>query len=122
MIQDLYNQDTSILTARQGLRDQIQGPRTGDFVSMKDGTLRRFTHDWGDAIQVISTLTGCQGFYLHHTGHLDYSGGLDAAILETRPRPTGKMKPGGAWLFHHDAHRAHNGIDVTLPCRVFEEF
>ena len=121
MTQDLDSQDAAILAARQTLRDKIQGPRIGDFVSMKDGTLRRFTYDWGDAIQVTSTLPGSQRFYLHHDGRLDYSGGLDQAIPKTRLKPTGKTQPGSAWFFHHDHHRAHNGVDVTLPCRVYEE-
>jgi hypothetical protein len=121
MTQPLDAQDAAILAARQTLRNKIQGPRIGDFVCMKDRTLRRFTYDWGDAIQVTSTLPGSQRFYLHTNGQLDYSGGLDQAIPKIRLKPADKTQPGSAWFFRHDQHGAHNGIDVTLPCRVFEE-
>ena len=121
MTRTLDIQDSAILAARQALRDQFEGPRVGDFINMKDGTLRRFTHDWGTAIQVTSTLPGSQRFYLHHNGCLDYSGGLDPAIPKSRLKPIGTTQPGSVWFFHHDQARAHNGVDVTLPCRVFEE-
>jgi hypothetical protein len=33
---------------------------------------------------------------------------------------TDERLPGRFWFFHHDHWTAHNGVDVEIPCRVYE--
>lgn len=113
-------------TADQAIKDRnlklwntIPGPRVGDFLEYDDGTLRRFTHDWGDSIQITSiSEPGGGSFYLAF-GYCSYSGGLDPGIHKSRLRDTGVSKEGRVWFFHHDHARGHNGVSTSIPCRVY---
>ena len=91
------------------------GPRVGDFVIMPDGTVERFSHDWGEDIQTCFH----GSFYFGH-GYADMSGGLNAAIPKSKITDTGEMKPGYFWFFHHDYHTAHHGVGLEADCRVYK--
>lgn len=107
--------DKEILERREALFNARSGPRVGDFVRFPDGTVDRFSHDWGETIQT----TKGGSFYLGN-GYMSFSGGLDPAIDKADLRPTYEMRGGSCWFFHHNYHAAHNGVDVTIPCRVYE--
>jgi hypothetical protein len=119
----LDERNAEILNNRIAALDQINGPRVGDFVLMLDGTLRRFTHDWGEDIQ--TTLFGqedwqrCQSFYLGE-GYVNYSGGLDSAIRKDHLHLTGTKK-GNFWFFKDDIWGAGRGISVSAPCRIYHQ-
>ena len=113
----LDERDTEILAERTARFNARPGPRVGDFVIMPSGDMSRFTHDWGKDIQT----GGMDGrFYFDRSGALDYSGGLDPAIPKSKLRQRDDFRDGSAWFFHHDMRRAHNGVDVTVRCRVYE--
>lgn len=90
------------------------GPRVGDFVQMPDGKARRFSHDWGDSIQVSEG----GSFYLDE-GAVSFSGGLEPSIPKSLLWDTLAPKNGDFWFFHHNHARAHNGVYFRAPCRQF---
>lgn len=99
----------------------VAGARVGDFVKMPDGTLRRFTHDWGDSIQTTGAGQFAEDVSFYFAGgYMSFSGSLDSAISKDALRDTGEVKDGRAWFFHHGEVRAHNGVQVRVPCRVYE--
>ncbi|UJX45742.1 hypothetical protein [Xanthobacter sp. YC-JY1] len=107
--------DAELLALRIAARDAIPGPRIGDYLVFPDGHMERFSYDWGDDIQTSPGGT----FYLDRSGLASFSGGLNEAVLKARMLDTGAALPGSFWFFHHDWRTAHNGVDVTAPCRVF---
>jgi len=109
--------DSVILKARVAKWVARKGPRVGDFVDMLDGRRMRFSHDWGDSIQ---TSEG-GSFYFDAYGVCDFSGGLEPAKPRERFVDTGEQAEGYVWFFHHDDHRAHNGIGAWIPCRIYRE-
>ncbi|WP_409562190.1 hypothetical protein RLW55_01310 [Hyphomicrobium sp. B1] len=117
---DLDDRDEDILFERVTRRAHIKGPRVGDFCIMKTGETRRFTHDWGDALQV-TVRDQAGSFYFASTGNLDYSGSLDPAIRKTNLEECEGLREGAVWFFHHNEHRAHNGVAAMIPCRVYRE-
>lgn len=117
---ELDDRDEDILFDRVTRRSHIKGPRVGDFCILKNGEVRRFTHDWGDSIQ-ISVKDQAGSFYFDASGHLDYSGGLEPAMPKASFRQRPEMREGACWFFHHNERRAHNGVTAMIPCRVYEE-
>ena len=111
--------DRAIRDARIAMWSGRTGPRVGDFVVMSEGDVRRFTHDWGDDIQVTSGIGGDGSFYFTRDGFMDYSGGLHPPILKTKLVDLNQTRMGHAWFFHHDERRAHNGVTCSVPCRVY---
>lgn len=115
--------DAEILNERIAAWQQRSGPRVGDFVQMPDNTMRRFTHDWGDDIQTtVGAQHPCNGdasFYFG-AGFMSFSGSLDRAINKVALREIGHDRLGRCWFFHHDFPQAHSGVDVQVPCRVYE--
>lgn len=102
------------------LRDQVEGPRVGDFIGMEDGSLRRFTHDWREAgLQVTSK--GMVGSFYLGKGYLDYSGGLDPIIPLAHIQEVSGKKDGACWFFDHDIKGAGRGVDTIIPCRMYKE-
>lgn len=116
---ELDERDREILAIRQAIWDRVEGARVGDWCRMPDTSMRRFTHNWGDDLQTNSPNYGFGSFYFGK-GYMDYSGGLDPAIPRARLHDTGETLPGSAWFFHHNEHRANNGVYFDIPCRVFE--
>ncbi len=110
----------SIRRTRTLLRDQVEGPRIGDFIGMEDGTLRRFTHDWDEAgLQVTSK--GMAGSFYLGKGYLEYSGGLDPIVPLAHIQEVSGEKDGACWFFDHDIKGAGRGVDTHIPCRIFKE-
>lgn len=109
--------DGTILAARSTTWATIPGPRVGDWCIMEDGEYRRFTHDWGNALQV--TCKGQAGSFYFGNGGVSYSGGLDPGISKRRLEFTGNLKPAPFWFFHHDYSRAHNGVHFETFARVY---
>ena len=114
---DLDTRNFEILCDRAAAYTGRPGPQVGDFVKMLDGTVRRFTHDWGDDIQ-----TTCAGsdsdFYLSVSG-ASFSGSHDDPLLKANLRDTGKTRSGEFWFFKNNCRRAHNGVNVMIMCRIW---
>ena len=107
--------DVAIIERRMAELDKQAGPRVGDFVWFADGTRRRIAHDWGDEVQ---TSTG-GSFYLGD-GYVSFSGSLFPCVAKaTLGMKLGGHECGSCWIFHHDSHCAHNGVDAMVPFRVF---
>lgn len=99
--------------------NKIDGPRVGDYLLLKDGSLRRLTQKWHDGFQ--TTTEDCEGsFYLGLCG-ASYSGSLDPTINLKEIELTDKNKLGKFWVFKNDEHKAHNGFDFKIKCRVFKQ-
>lgn len=114
----LDNKDAAMLASRVTYRELRAGPRVGDYCIMADGTVRRFTHDWGKDIQVTSE-QGDQSFYLDDFGSMSYSGGMSPGIAKATLALQYGLRAGSCWFFHHDRHVAHNGVQASIPCRVY---
>lgn len=125
-INELDTIDGEILAKRIAGFNRFKGPRVGDFVIMPDGQYRRFTHNHGKhGLQTTcgsdnadASRSGGASFYLGHFG-MDYSGGLDPCVKQENLVLTEEVRDGHAWFFHHDRARAHNGVEFTVPCRVY---
>ena len=107
--------DQAILSKRLAQRETVVTPCVGDFVRFSD-RLERISHDWGDTVQ---TSEG-GSFYLGEGGHASFSGGLNPSVPKEQLRKTEEILSGRFWFFHRDFWMAHNGVDVTAPCRVYE--
>ena len=112
--------DQSILEKRIAKRRNLVGPLVGDFVRLTNGDMRRFTHDWGDDIQITIAENCDSSFHLSNDGSSDFSGSLDSAILKIQIKSTDEFKDGSFWFFSHCEVKAHNGVHVMVPCRVYE--
>ena len=124
MKMELDNKDKEIYAQRVQAWDAVSGPRVGDYCKLIDGTLRRFTHNWGDSLQTtVSGSHPCYGdasFYFG-CGYMSFSGSLDSSIPVDQFADTRETKNGSAWFFHHNYAKAHNRISVTVPCKVFQQ-
>ena len=119
----LDNTDQELITERTALWDAKTGPRVGDYVRMLDGSLLRFTHDWGDSMQTtVGPSHPCNGdssFYLGN-GYCEFSGSLAPGIPADTIQETTETRPGSVWIFHHGEARAHNAVYATVSCRVYQ--
>lgn len=110
-----------ILAKKVEAREKIKTPRIGDFIFMLDGSLRRFTHDWRDSMQVTPPNT-CGSFFLGSSGGAEYSGSLDPAIDKNKIKeiPCQEMN-GRFWFFHRDIPAAHSDVYADIVCRVYRQ-
>lgn len=118
------SRDADILAGRIAEWNKIDGPRVGDYVRMLDGSLRRFTHDWGDEIQTTcGDQHPCRENQSFHfgNGYMSFSGSLDPSIPKTTLDQTSEVIEGPAWFFHHDFMQAHSGVYCKVPCRVYQQ-
>lgn len=113
------DRDARIVAERCAKWEQRDGPRVGDFCQLKDGSLRRFTHDHGDVIQTTVT-DQCGDFYLG-SNFMRYSGALDHALPKRIFERMPFARKGSCWIFHHDQPRAHNDVKTEVNCRVYME-
>lgn len=111
----LDERDQGILERKTLAWEAVSGPRVGDYVVFPDGSTNRFSHDWGDSMQ-----TSPGGSWYLGDGYASFSGALDPTISKDLLTDTGATKPGMFWFFSHDYARAHNGIGVSVLCRVYE--
>lgn len=116
----LDGRDEAIIAERMAKLDAKAGPRVGDFVRFADGTLRRISYHWRDDEGWDG---GCQtsdagSYYLGNYG-VSMSGGLFPCVPTESLTLTDEQRDGAVWIFHHDVHRAHNGVHASVPFRVY---
>jgi hypothetical protein len=111
-----------LLERRRALRLAKTAPQVGDYVLFPEpGGQReeRIAHDWGPEIGFQTTRETSGSFYLGD-GYASFSGGLEPGIVPGASlADTGGTREGGFWFFSGDYRRAHNGVDVLAPCRVY---
>lgn len=112
--------DLAILAKRLAHWNALQGPRVGDWVVMRDGSMRRFTHDWGEDIQTTDPKFGLGSFYLGD-GYMSYSGSLDSALAKHSFQDLGETKTADCWFFHHDFWGADRGVHFQVFCKVYRQ-
>jgi flavin-dependent dehydrogenase len=116
--------DSEILARRAGLVASRIEPQSGDWVIFADGVERRVSHVWdwpadSDGPRVYSIQTSDGGSWYLGDGYASFSGGLHPGVSGDTFSDTGTTRPGGVWIFHHDYHTAHNGVDVEIDFRVW---
>ena len=114
--------DRGILADRTAAWQTHEGPRVGDYLTLTDGRLVRFTPDGGETLQTTSPTFGGGSFHLSRGGEMSYSGALDPGFEKSRLVDTQETRPGRCWFSSHDFSIAHNGVDVEVPCRVYRLF
>jgi hypothetical protein len=107
--------DEAIVARRMASIATLTTPRVGDFVRFSDGTERRISYLWPDGAQ---TSDG-GSFYLGNYGG-NFSGSLHPTVPLDSLMRTDEVRDGTVWIFHHDQHRAHNGVHFSVPFRVYE--
>jgi len=90
-------------------------PRVGDFVKLADGSVHRFSHDWGDSLQHSKG-----GSWYFGEGFMSFSGSLEPSIPIGKLKATDETRMGACWFFHGDWHRAHSAVYASVECRVYE--
>lgn len=103
------------------LLDAKPGVRVGDFVRFSCGTLRRVSYIWDwEGAEDPSVQTSCEGggYYLAF-GYVSFSGSLYRSVPRSSLTLTEEKRDGRVWFFHHDFAQAHNGVETTVPFRVF---
>ena len=115
--------DHGILSERQKARFSLRGFQVGDFIKRKDGLLARITHVWDDSLQTNTFSESGEGgsFHLLSNGKLSYSGALERGFPIKNLRESSERKSGACWIFHHDRHEAHNGVNCEVICKVYQE-
>jgi hypothetical protein len=129
-LQPLDDYNAGILSERQKNRFKLSGVQVGDFIERTDGKRARVTHVWeGDGIENPTAQTTAWSdtgeggsFYLSSSGHLSYSGGLEAGVPITHLKNIGNNlgAQGRCWFFKRDQHQVHNGIDAPIWCKLFK--
>jgi hypothetical protein len=109
----------AIVEKRLQRRANFSGPVAGDFVEMLDGSLERFSNDWGDSIQTTDGKFG-SSFYLLDNGYASFSGGLNPAIDKNRIINTLELIEGRFWIFKDDISGAHRGIYFFIPAKIWK--
>lgn len=112
--------DAEIARERVRAWNERPGARVGDWVTLRDGSWRRFTHDWGDGLQTTIKNNVDTSFYLGK-GYVSFSGSLDPTLPRADLVETSETKNGNFWFFHHDSVGAHRGVYFEAPCRVFAQ-
>ena len=112
----LDTKDQANLEKIVAVREQIPGPRVGDFVLFDSGQLERISHDWGDALQT----SPAGSIYLCQNGHGSFSGGMNPATPMVNMKITAATLPGEFWFFHHGIAGGGQGVYFQVPCRVYQ--
>jgi len=112
----LDNKDKEILEKCFTNRQNLKGPQVGDYI-LKGDKLHRFSHNWGES--GLQTSPG-GSFYLENSGYGDFSGGLDPTVPLDKIKETSTQKLGIFWFFHHGFPGQGCGVNVEIPCRVYE--
>lgn len=117
-----HERNTEILADLTAAFDAVPGPRVGDFIRTADGAYVRISfhrpaHACRDRAARVQTTRG--GRFFLGVGYMEFSGSLDPAIPVSRLQPTAEVRDGTCWFFSRGHVRAHNGVDVTIPCRVY---
>ena len=115
--------DEALRQARMAAMATLNGPQVGDFVEFPHGITRRISHLWdwdqgNDATMQIQTSTG-GSYHLLSIGMCSFSGGLYPSVPFAACTLTEETREGRVWFFHHDYATAHNGVECTVPFRVY---
>lgn len=95
-------------------------PRCGDYVVFADGITRRISYIWRDDDGKPEGVQTSEGGSWHFAcGYCSFSGTLHRSVKASTLTFTGEFRDGLVWFFHHDYAEAHNGVDTTVPCRVY---
>jgi hypothetical protein len=98
-------------------RESFTGkPTVGDFVIMPNGSTERCCHGHEFGMQTAER----GSYFVHSSGHGNFSGGLNSPQLWEYFQDTGETRLGKFWFFSHNHSGAGRGVDVFLPCRVFQ--
>lgn len=110
---DQVNQN--LVAQRIQAREQIVGPRLGDYLLFPTGELERLGTKMGKGYQT----TPSGSFFLWSDGDAQCSGSyhpiVDAATLEL----TSVRLRGAFWFFDHDEVGPDRGVTFKIPCQVF---
>jgi hypothetical protein len=116
--------DSEILRVRAAAFLARQQVKQGDFIRFANGTIRRVSHVWTDENNqpdgVQTTMKDTGGSFYLGDGYMSYSGGMWPSIPANTLTRAVELMDGRAWFFHHDYSQAHNGIDVNIPCPVWD--
>lgn len=93
----------------------------GEFVRLKDGSLRRIAHVWEKNLPSCHLQLAENGSIYLGNSYTDFSGGLDSG-LDLNLRHTGETLEGSCWLFDGDDARAHGGVYHKALFKVWDEF
>lgn len=110
--------DQAILGERVTARDQIEGPRIGDYVRFQNGEVERFSNDYGTDLQTSPLHAG--SFFLHSHGNAGFSGSLNPAIPLKSLTLSGESRSGQFWFFHHNSAGPGRGVSFSIQCRVYD--
>ena len=99
----------------------VSGPRVGDFVIRPSGEVHRITvdHNYGGGHSNRMQASEYGSFYFGGS-HMSFSGGCGPSFAAADLQDTGETRDGSCWFFHHGAAEAHNGVETTVPCRVYK--
>lgn len=115
--------DLDIIRVRMEQLNIVKGPRCGDWVDFDNGNgkRQRISHLWGDGSEPEwdGAQTSDGGSFYLGEGYVSFSGGLDLKVPFELLTLTDQTRMGSAWIFHHNWHTAHNGIDFKVPFRVY---
>jgi hypothetical protein len=114
----LSDRDQEIVDRRIRLLEHSV-PQVGDWIDFADGVQRRISHVWAWEGEETTLQTSDGGHYYLGEGYVSFSGGLFPATPARHLTLTEERRDGWVWIFHHDQWRAHNGVDLTIPCRVW---
>lgn len=119
----LDTNDAQILRQRTAALDTIEGPRCGDFIRFANDIERRISHLWTEmedyGMEDAAQTSDGGSFYLGD-GYVSFSGALYGGTPIEKLRLTEDKKLGSVWFFHHNVQKAHNGVNTTLPFRIYE--
>ena len=122
--------DLSIEKNRQLLNEAIKnfdarlGPRVGDYIVMLDGSLRRFTYDWGDGLQTtVSNQSPAydSSFYMGRGGFAEFSGSLDPSIPKERIIYARARRLARFWMFNMGVPGAGCGRAYEIKVKIWKE-
>ena len=98
-----------------------QGPRVGDFVIFSNNIVRRISYIYyeDDEMIPVSVQTSDSGSWYLAFGYCSFSGSLYNSIEAETLSLSKEIRNGFVWFFHHDYSMAHNGVETTIPFRVY---
>lgn len=92
-----------------------QGARLGDFVRMPGGELVRICTKHPYTFQVYKD----GSFHVDGGGDASHSGSCGDSFVYEFLQATNDIQQGRFWTFFMNEVKAHNGVDVMLPCRIY---
>lgn len=109
------------LNRRLLIADDPTRPHTGEWARFTDGTMRRISHvwEWGNGPESIQTSDGGSFHVSIRSGVAVMSGGLHPGLSPDLFTLTDDTHGAWFWMWVKGIRRAHNGVDVRIPQRVW---